>query len=864
MTPSLGEYSSDLTVPKLPDAGPNSPYVKLLRSVLLGRLADQNVGPEAAEIKHWYVAVAKTIRDILQTTWEESKSTWNEPNGKRAHYLSMEYLPGPHTYTALNSAQLGDAMPAALSSLVPKKLGLTPQDIYSYEPDPGLGNGGLGRLASCFMDSAASLHLPLLGYGLFYRNGFFRQHINDAGRQEELPDVWRIDGQNPWGIIRDDRTHNIKFFGNHNSSGNGKDRWENATTVSSIAHDGMIPSFDGQQINTLRLWNVNGDVRGDDERSKLIRQINDKLYPPNDDEYGKKLRLMQEYFFTSSSLQDILDCHINRHQKPLRDLPDSVAIQLNDTHPVIAIPEMIRLLVDEHGMDIKNAKAIARATTFYTNHTLASEALERVSVGNFQEILPRHLAIIEDLQTDLMAEVETKGKAKGWSQQDIWDRQSRVSIIHGNEVHMARLAAFFTSQTNGVAKMHSDLLAESLFSDLPILRGEAAITNHTNGISPRSWLVEANPPLATLITEKLGDNAWVTNLPRLDSETGIRPFLHDPDFRQRFHDIKQSNKSALVALISKQGGPALDPHAFVDVQVKRFHQYKRQFLNILHTVALYQDILENPDKVRPNTIKIFAGKAAPSYGEAKDNIALIHALARRINSDPRVADKLKVAFIENYSVSTAKKIIPAADLSEQISTAGWEASGTSNMKLALNGALTIGTRDGANVEIGQRTGEDNIFFFGHSKQQLDDLDRRGYNPLEFIERSPRLYKALVFLQKETPPGTPFAQMTESIWRGDQPWKIAADWAGNPEMGVRGYWDTKEEAARLYVEQPQVWLTKSIVNTLAGSHFSSDDTIREYAQTWGIVPLGEIAPPKRPLVANDPAPKQTPRPDSAVA
>jgi starch phosphorylase len=670
-----------------------------------------------------------------------------------------------------------------------------------------------------------------MGYGLFYDAGFFRQDVQ-SGHQLELPDKWLVEGKNPWGVVRQERTYEVPFFGHYSSD---RSKWQNPVKVPFIAHDAMVPSYDGEGANTLRLWKTARKIEtGDPEKDALIGLINERLYPSNRDIFGKNLRFMQEYALVSASVQDILDCHLNRHKKSLDHLPEAVAIQLNDTHPALAIPELIRLLVDEYGIEWKEAVEITRASCFYTNHTVMPEALEECHVAMVRYILPRHYTILERLQADLMNEVQEKAASVGWPQQEVFDRQSRVSIIHQGNVHMARLAAFFTKQTNGVARMHSELVAKELIPDLPALHGQDAVANRTNGISHRSWLVEANPGLASLLTDVLGSEAWVGDLSFLNS--GLKPFQNDASFREQFQAVKRHNKETLAAMVKKLGGPTLDPGALFDMHVKRFHEYKRQFMNALHVVALYLDILEDPGRARAGTVKIFAGKAAPDYLEAKNHIALINWLANRINDDSRVGNLLKVFFIEDYRVSLAKTIIPAANLSEQISLAGKEASGTSNMKFALNGALTIGTLDGANVEIREKVGPDNFFLFGHTKPQLDQLNARGYDIRAFTRES-RLYTALVFLQKETP----FGYLAESIWQND-PWRIAADFVGNSQRSVRGYWETQNAAHELYQNDPAGWLTAAIINTRGGSHFSSDDTIRLYVEgTWKLGPKDNAAP-----------------------
>lgn len=801
----------------------------LLEDSLRTSLAVDGKTPATATVADWYKAVTGTLCAALSDNWQETRERQRDSRAKDISYLSIEYLPGPNMQTALFASGLNDAMRKVLTGF-----GVDPEKVIRHEPDPGLGNGGLGRLAACFLDSGANLHLPMVGYGLFYEKGFFRQHIGEHGHQSEHEDLWVADGGH-WMFPQQDRAYTVRFFGHEECDWYGKYLWKDAISVKGRACDVMIPGHDGLTTNTLRLWkselpeNFN---TGNAEANALLGRINERLYPDDSHEFGKKLRLMQEYFFTSLSIQDIVHRHLTQN-RTLDNLAKTSAIQLNDTHPAIAVAELMRILVDEHGVEWNKAKEITRATCFYTNHTLMPEALEHWHEGLMGHLLPRHRGIIQGLHEDLMKEVDAKIPPH---ERDAC--KDRVAIIRHGQIRMGHLAAFYSAKTNGVSVMHSGLVRENLFPDLERLRGTGTAANHTNGVTPRRWLLQANTGLAALIEEKLGHTDWVTNLSSLDK--GLNAFQHNQDFRARFRQVKIENKERLAARIKEKGGPDLKPTALFDVQIKRFHEYKRQFMNILHTVALYQDILENPGVGRPDTVKIFAGKAAPTYAKAKEHIALVNWLAGRINGDSRVGDRLKVVFMGDYNVSNAQVIIPAADISEQISTAGTEASGTSNMKFALNGALTIGTRDGANVEIGYETGEDNIFFFGKTKEEIDELDRKGYNPQDFIKGNPRLQKALDFLRRETP----FGHLADDVQHGDR-WKIAADFGD--------YWDKQERARSYYLNNPESWLTKSIVNTRKGAHFSSDDTIRRYADMWGVSPVIPGAAAPAPVTVRQPSP-----------
>lgn len=818
-----------------------------LRRDIVACLDHQGVTPETAEIGHWHNAVAGVIMAHTHRRWEETRSSYRRNEAPHVYYLSMEFLIGPNTHTALHGAgeEFERDMRTAISTF-----GQNPDEVLQYEPDPGLGNGGLGRLAACFMDSTACQHLPMMGHCIEYRDGFFRQEIDENGRQIAKPDSWMEYGRS-WSVLRQDRTYPVRFFGQEIFDEKTKAfSWEGAATVNAYARDVLIPGYDGRGVNTLRLWTTDDFHQivwrpGDDEHNRrlgLMSQITARLYPDDTTDDGKTLRLMQEYFFTSLALQDALRRHIEQYGS-LNNFADKNVFQINDTHPAIAIPEMMRLLMDEHGQSWDQAKVMVKKVFRYTNHTLMPEALEKWHVGLMAYLLPRHSSIIRQLNADLMQEARESLSGKGWTESDIEALQGRISIVSGDHIRMANLATFHSANINGVSALHTDLMRDlSPFQEFSLLRGKERILNHTNGISPRRWLLQANPELAVLNTAVMGDDEWVTDLSRLEQVPDIVRALESEDaYAAEFKEIKHRNKVAFAEFVKGRGGPDINPDALFDVHIKRFHEYKRQQMNLLQTIALYQDILDNPDADRQPIVKIFAGKAAPGYERAKDMIALVHALADKVNNDPRVGDKLKIVFVENYNVSSAMKIIPAADLSEQISTAGTEASGTSNMKFALNGALTIGTRDGANVEIGEKAGEENIFFFGLTSEEVMARKSAGYDPKAEIAASPRLRKALDLLydrnfwsdlpedQKDR-----FAWLADSVEHNGDQYLCAADF--------ESYWAAHQRACDLYRNEPGLWTRKSIRNMVAGSAFSSDDTILGYAKAnWGVGQQDVAAP-----------------------
>ncbi len=769
----------------------------------------KEIVPDVSQAKRedWYAAVSGLLRDRLIPAWQATEQTYQSPDVEtRAHYLSIEWLIGPNISTALQAAKMEGEIKQALDNL-----GQNSEKILNFEMDPGLGNGGLGRLAACFIDSGANLHLPMTGYGLFYRDGFFRQAINSEGQQEEHPQNWHTEGY-PWTFRREDvGPFAVRLF---------KD---NPVVMKVQAHDMMAPSYDGRTVNTLRLWEIEvpeGFDAGNAHKNWEVRAVNQQLYPSDHDTGGKDLRLLQEYVLVSASLQSILKDHLSKHDT-LDNLYTTTSIQINDTHPALAVPELMRLLVDDYGMDWNKAKDITRKVCNYTNHTLMPEALEKWDRGKIDHLSPRIESILYRLHNELLDEVDRK--FSGLSEQERKEIKDRVQIRSGDDYRMGHLAAYCSNRVNGVSAMHTELVFDDLFPDLIAMHGSAVKVNHTNGISQRRFLVKANPALATLITRTLGNEDWITDLEQLDH---LADYLEDGGFMERFAAIKRGNKERLADLVFEETGVRLDTNALFDVQVKRIHEYKRQLMNLLHTVALYQDIKDRPGADRPNIAKIMAGKAAPGYGTAKGIIALAHRLQKILDEDKGLDGKLKLAFIPDYNVRKAEIIVPGANLSEQISTAGTEASGTSNMKFALNGALTIGTRDGANVEIGEQAGENNIFFFGKTEQELEAINAAVYKPEEWIEKSPRLKRALEFLDE-----IGFRHLADTVRHGDR-YRIAVDF--------NDYWDKHQKAADMYHNSRPEWRQRALVNTIAGGHFSSDRTVAGYArENWSIRPVSPL-------------------------
>jgi len=776
--------------------------------------------PIVAKNHDWLAATILALRDRVIDRWMESTRAAYAAKAKRVYYLSLEFLVGRLLRDALGNLELTEAFQAALS-----KLGVDLDLIEALEPDAALGNGGLGRLAACFMESMASLDIPAYGYGIRYKHGLFRQEIVD-GWQREFPENWLENG-NRWEFSRREAAYEIGFGG----SATQENGWRPSERILAVACDTPMVGWRGRRVNTLRLWTAHsvdpirldalnsgdiGGALGDSNRAEIITRV---LYPSDATPQGQELRLRQEFFFTSASLQDILRRHIQQFGD-VRSLPEKAAVQLNDTHPAIAVAELMRLLMDVHNVASAEAWDITRAVTAYTNHTLLPEALETWPVQLFERLLPRHMQIIFAINAMVLTEARNLPGSGG----EILASLSLIDEHNGRRIRMGQLAFAGSHSINGVSALHTSLMRESVFKDLNTLY-PGRINNKTNGITPRRWLLGANPALMGLLREAIGDKV-------LDNAETLRdaaPFAQDAAFRERFALIKRENKVRLANLITERLGLLVDPHAMFDVQVKRIHEYKRQLLNILETIALYNDMRADPGKDWVPRVKIFAGKAATGYAQAKLIIKLINDTAAIINNDPAIRGLLKVAFIPNYNVSMAETIVPAADLSEQISTAGMEASGTGNMKFALNGALTIGTLDGANIEILERVGAENMVIFGLKAHEVEQRRRNGYHPRAIIESSPALKGALDAL------GTfsagdhgRYQSIRDSLFQNDW-FMVAADFDAyaKAQRHVDAIW-----------RKPEGWTVKTILNTVNMGWFSSDRTIREYARDIWKVPVAE--------------------------
>jgi len=772
-------------------------------------------------------AVSQVARAELSRRWVAGDTADRAAKARRVYYLSMEFLMGRSLGNALAALGLDAAAQGSVGHHA-----RTLEDIEACEPDAALGNGGLGRLAACFLDSMASVGLPSFGYGIRYEFGMFAQSIQ-GGRQVEHPDPWLEDGT-PWEFPRPGVHYPVRFGGwvERPESPDAVPVWRHAGEVSAKAYDHVVPGHGTERVSTLRLWKAaapahidlhafnSGDYARAAEFKNQFENISWVLYPNDSTPAGRELRLRQEYFFTSASIQDILARHLAEHGQ-LGNLPDKVAIHLNDTHPAIGVAELMRLLVDEHGFSWAPAWAMTQQVFSYTNHTLMPEALETWPVSLMQQVLPRHLEIIFRINHDFLLQAQALRPGD-------MDFQRRLSLIdEGGErrVRMAHLSIVGSHRVNGVSKLHSDLLVETIFKDFAALWPDR-FTNMTNGVTPRRWLSQANPGLTALLDERLG-TGWRRDLDQLQR---LRPLADDAGFRHAFRAIKHANKQRLAALIHRSTGLTVSPDSLFDVQVKRIHEYKRQLLNVLHAVTRYRAILAQPGADWQPRVVLFAGKAASSYTTAKTIIRLIHDVGQVINHDPRIGDKLKVVFIPNYGVSVAEVIMPGADLSEQISTAGTEASGTGNMKLALNGALTIGTDDGANIEIRQNVGDDNIFIFGKLAHEVAAIRAAGYQPLRLYESDPQLKAVLDSIAAGAfSPDEParYRPLIDSLlWGGDH-YLLLADYAA--------YVAAQSRVDALY-RDPEAWARKAIANVAGMGPFSADRTIRQYAaQIWRVPP-----------------------------
>jgi starch phosphorylase len=783
--------------------------------------------PTVATKHDWLNAATQVIRDRMIDRWMESTKQAYQEKAKRVYYLSLEFLIGRLLRDALSNLGMLERMKAALASL-----GVDLDAVAALEPDAALGNGGLGRLAACFMESMATVNVPAHGYGIRYVNGLFRQEISD-GWQVELPETW-LDHGNPWEFERRERSFEVGFGGTVESvtARDGhleRHVWKPAERVLAVAFDTPVVGWRGNRVNTLRLWSAMsvdpilldkfnaGDHIGALQESNKAEALTRVLYPADAHQAGQELRLRQEYFFSAASLQDIVQRHLSQYGE-LMSLPDKAAIHLNDTHPAVAVTELMRILLDIHQIDFDTAWDITKRTFAYTNHTLLPEALESWQITLFERLLPRHMQIIYAINAEVLLEARI---IKTFDESAI----RRVSLIQeegDRRVRMGNLAFVGSHSVNGVSALHTELMKQTVFADLHRLY-PLRINNKTNGITPRRWLMECNPGLTDLVREAIGDRF----LDNIDHLKELDRFAEDASFREKFVGVKRRNKERLAQLVMERLGVRLDPSALFDIQIKRIHEYKRQLLNIVEAVALYDQIRSHPERDWMPRVKFFGGKAAPSYHNAKLIIKLANDVAKVINRDPAVRGLLKIVFMPNYNVSLAEIMIPAADLSEQISTAGMEASGTGNMKFALNGALTIGTLDGANVEIKQCVGDDNIFIFGLTAEEVNSKRTNGYAPRPIIESTPELSQALSAITSGVfSPHEPdrYKDLTKGLY--DHDWfMVAADF--------EAYADTQRHVDAVWRNSPD-WMAKAVRNVARVGWFSSDRTIREYAKDiWDV-------------------------------
>lgn len=771
----------------------------------------------------WWKATCAAIQERVLEGLRKTQKTHYMNDTRAVHYFSAEFLMGRLLSNNMHNLGLFEVANDAL-----KELGVELTDILEEEPDMALGNGGLGRLAACFIDSLATMELPAIGYGIHYEHGLFRQEIK-SGAQIERPDSWR-DWGNPWEICRPESIQEVSLYGyvetKYGENGRIQKEWHPGSIVKGVPWDIPIVGYGGKTVNVLRLWkseasgyfnwdvfNAGGyvDAQRENVQAETISKV---LYPNDETQAGKELRLIQQYFFCSCSLKDIIRRYKRAHGDDWSRFADQVVIQLNDTHPAIAIPELMRILVDRAELDWDKAWDICTEVFAYTNHTLLPEALEKWPARMIEKILPRHLEIIYEINHRFMAKVDKK-----WPGDNAV--KAKLSIIEeGNEkmVRMGHLSVIGSFAVNGVAEIHSRLVKQNLFPEFDQL-WPGKLTNVTNGITPRRWLKACNPLLSKLVDKKVGED-WPMDLKKLD---GLSAFAENKTFQKQFMQVKQQNKQLLADEIKRLTGVEVDVNAIFDVQIKRLHEYKRQHLNLLHIMALYRRLLENPDYDMHPRVFIFGAKAAPGYKLAKDIIFAINKVADKINNDSRVNKKLKVVFLPNYRVSLAEKMIPASDVSEQISTAGKEASGTGNMKLALNGAITIGTLDGANIEIAEEVGEDNIFIFGLTVEEVEALKAKGYNPYDYYYRDPEIKAVLDWLETDYfTPGNPGALVSikQSLLDHGDSYLVLADY--------RAYSDAQLKVDEAYRDKER-WAKMAIINTAKMGKFTSDRSIRDYVE-----------------------------------
>jgi starch phosphorylase len=776
-----------------------------------------------------YQALALALRDRLMERWKRTRYAYEEQDARHAYYLSLEFLMGRTLNNTLLNLGLAETADPSL-----RRLGLDLEELIDVEHDAGLGNGGLGRLAACFLDSCATLQLPVMGYGIRYAYGMFRQHVEHC-RQVEEPDHWLRDG-NPWELERPEHTRRIQYYGHTeyylDATGRRHARWVDSHDVLAVPFDTPIPGYRNDTVNVLRLWSAAatdefdlgefnaGSYTESVAAKNVAENITMVLYPNDASENGKELRLRQQYFLASASLQDVLARWDMHHGRDFSQFAAKNCFQLNDTHPSCAVPELMRLLMDECGLEWMHAWEITRQTMAYTNHTLLPEALEKWSVRLFGQLLPRLLEIIYEINARFLTEV-----ARRWPGDNA--RLARMSLIEEGpdpQVRMAYLAIVGSYSVNGVAALHSELLQQGLFHDFFELWPEK-FNNKTNGVTQRRWLASANPGLARLISDTIGDG-WIT---RLDELRALIPHAGDAGFRARWQGVKRANKERLAALVRHDCNVDFDPDALFDVQVKRIHEYKRQLLNILHVIHLYARLKNGEDAEWTPRCVLIGGKAAPGYFMAKRIITLVCKVAEMVNGDAQVAGRLKVAFLPNYRVSAMEVIAPGSDLSEQISTAGKEASGTGNMKFMMNGAVTIGTLDGANIEIREEVGDDNFFLFGLTAEEVE-ATRSGYDPNALIEADPDLGRVMALLESghfnHFERGL-FDPIIHAIRSPHDPWLVAADF--------RAFIDAQERVAAAYRDRER-WARMSILNTATSGKFSTDRTMREYnAGIWKLTP-----------------------------
>ncbi|HHX2527859.1 TPA: glycogen/starch/alpha-glucan phosphorylase [Neisseria subflava] len=815
---------------KLPISGydyvmPKPDAETIRKSIVYKLIFILGVDPKEATSHQWLNAAMLAARDLIAEDFLKTRRAHIDNSKRMVYYLSMEFLLGRSFVNAL----INEGVYAEFEEAF-KQLGKEFTDVCEQEEDPGLGNGGLGRLAACFLDSLATLRIPAMGYGIRYQYGMFKQEIVD-GQQVEKPDLW-LDQDLAWQFARPNKQYSVRFGGQVLNLGDKKE-WQPSEEISAWAYDEIIPGYGGECANPLRLWTAHAgnlfdlaDFNRGDYASAVRAQNSDEnisrvLYPNDSTESGRELRLKQEYFLVSASVQDIVARHKCRFPS-IRTLADEVAIHLNDTHPVLAIPELMRILIDEEGIAWTEAWNMCCKIFSYTNHTLMSEALETWQVDLMGRLLPRHLDIIFEINAYFLNAL----RAIGNFDDDFVRRVSIIDETHGRRVRMAWLAVIGSHKVNGVAKIHSDLMTTSIFADFAKIFPER-FTNVTNGVTPRRWINIANPGLTKFLDKHLGDEDWRLHL---DNLAKLNDKVDDASVQAEFGEVKKAAKERLAKYIETELGIKVNTDALFDIQIKRIHEYKRQALNVMHIVDRYNKILENPDFDWQPRVFIFAGKAASAYYMAKKIIRLINDVAKVINNDTRIRDLIKVVYIPNYSVSLAQIIIPAADLHEQISLAGTEASGTSNMKFALNGAICMGTLDGANVEILEKVGADNCYIFGNTVEQVEEIRRNGYDPLSYIERDSDLRRVVNQISQGTfSPEEPNRYNDVLQPYGDF-YQLMADF--------RSYIDTQYKADEHY-RNVSAWRKSALINIANMGFFSSDRSIADYCRDiWYIKPLSE--------------------------